>query len=402
MEKKWKYLLLFISNVFFFFLCSTKWNAGYSISAGLAVLVIVWGRFQLNKKVSFFPTCCIVAYFLFIGGVSLASYLSGDPASMRVAYKFLAYSIPMWVLFFLLQRDISILPAIQWGIVAGTNVLNTVVIQEIWKVHAIKRIYGPFASPNHLAMVMESILPFLLLNTVYLIKNVHRESPAREKVLTVLSIVTSVLAVGAILLTRSRGGIAGFLLGAVFAFCALFLNHTHLSGLKKISALALVFVLSGAVVFGVTVNYLNRKYDPERVLLLTSAYHMWQDHPLYGVGIGRWNEVYRAHYMLKGAREPKLSLPHNNIANFFSGAGVLGGGGFVLFMLSVLYVLLRALRTQPDNHYIYAMLWVWIAISVHGMVDNSFFGRYNDRLLFAMLGVALAAIRQGETRLLKP
>lgn len=106
--------------------------------------------------------------------------------------------------------------------------------------------------------------------------------------------------------------------------------------------------------------------------------------------------------MLKGAREPKLSLPHNNIANFFSGAGVLGGGGFVLFMLSVLYVLLRALRTQPDNHYIYAMLWVWIAISVHGMVDNSFFGRYNDRLFFAMLGVALAAIRQGETRLLKP
>ena len=47
--KSKKYLLLFISNVFFFFLCSTKWNAGYSISAGLAVLVIVWGRFQLNK-----------------------------------------------------------------------------------------------------------------------------------------------------------------------------------------------------------------------------------------------------------------------------------------------------------------------------------------------------------------
>lgn len=42
------------------------------------------------------------------------------------------------------------------------------------------------------------------------------------------------------------------------------------------------------------------------------------------------------------------------------------------------------------SNYAYAMLWVWISFSVHGMVDNSLFARYNTRLFFAMWGVTLA------------
>lgn len=179
----------------------------------------------------------------------------------------------------------------------------------------------------------------------------------------------------------------------------MFLSRYGLTITKKISALFLVFILSGAVVFGFTTNYLKRSYDSERILLLTSAYRMWQDHKLYGVGISRWNDIYRKKYILPGAKEPTLTLPHNNIANFFSGSGILGGGGFVIFMLSSLVYLILTIQKRKENRYSYAMLWVWIAISVHGMVDNSMFGRYNDRLFFAMWGLTLAAIQQEKLRL---
>ncbi|MCH3950261.1 MAG: O-antigen ligase family protein [Acidaminococcus sp.] len=334
-----------------------------------------------------------------MGGLLLASYLSGDEASMRVASKFVKYSISLWICFFLLQQDISLVPAAQWGMIAGTNVLNITAVHEVWKAQRLQRVYGSFGSPNHLAMVMEIILPFLLLNTFLTVKKVNRESPRHQKLLAVLSVITSILAIGSIVLSQSRGGIAGFLLGAIVALSAVFLSRYGLTITKKISALFLVFILSGAVVFGFTTNYLKRSYDSERILLLTSAYRMWQDHKLYGVGISRWNDIYRKKYILPGAKEPTLTLPHNNIANFFSGSGILGGGGFVIFMLSSLVYLILTIQKRKENRYSYAMLWVWIAISVHGMVDNSMFGRYNDRLFFAMWGLTLAAIQQEKLRL---
>jgi hypothetical protein len=399
MGNKVEFFILFVSNAFFFFLCSTKWMAGYNISAGLAVLAILWIRLKMKRKLSFFPSLFFIGYILFMGGLLLASYLSGDEASIRVAFKFLNYSIPLWICFFLLQQDVSLVPATQWGIIAGTNVLNVCVFTELWEVHRFERIYGSFSSPNRLANVMEVILPFLLLNTFLIIKKANKESSWHQKAFAVLSVITSVLAIGSILLSQSRGGIAGFLLGAIVVLCSVFLKRFRLSTMKKIAVLLLVFILSAVTVFGFTTNYLKRSYDPERVLLLTSAYHMWQDHKLYGVGIGRWNEVYRSKYILPGAKEPTLTLPHNNIANFFSGSGILGGGGFVIFMLSSLVCLILAIQKRKENRYSYAMLWVWIALSVHGMVDNSMFGRYNDRLFFAMWGLTLAAFQQEKLRL---
>lgn len=384
-------LLPLICNLFFFFLCSTKWNAGYNIALGLIVLIVLVARLKYKRKLVFFPRRFFIGYVLFVGGVLLASCLTGDRASIRVGQKLVIYSYPLWGLFFSLQLCPSILNATQWGIAGGTNVLNVVVISEIIKNRNLLRVHGPFRSPNHLAMVLESILPFLLVQTACLLCHTKRDSSRPQKLLYGVSLVTSLIAVAGLILSGSRGGIAGFVLGAVVVGSSLFLNRFRLSLAKRISVLALVFALSAGTIFGFTVTYINRTYDPERLLLLQSAYHMWQDHKWYGVGLARWNDVYRHHYILPGAKEPTLTLPHNNIANFFSGTGILGGCGFLFFMVGSLLYLIRLIRSQKNNLYAYAMLWTWVAISVHGMVDNTMFGRFNDRLFFAMWGVTLAA-----------
>ena len=118
---------------------------------------------------------------------------------------------------------------------------------------------------------------------------------------------------------------------------------------------------------------------------------MWEDHKLYGVGFQQWNRVYQAKYILPGAKEPTLSLAHNNVANFFSGTGTLGGLGYLFFTFGSLAVLIRKLDQTRDNIYGKMMVWVWLAFFIHGMVDNSLYARFNTRLYFAMWGISLAA-----------
>ena len=71
---------------------------------------------------------------------------------------------------------------------------------------------------------------------------------------------------------------------------------------------------------------------------------------------------------------------------------MLGGTGYLLFTFGSLGVLLCTLRKQPANEYAQMMFWVWIAIFVHGIVDNSLYAKFNTRLYFAMWGIHLAAV----------
>lgn len=106
---------------------------------------------------------------------------------------------------------------------------------------------------------------------------------------------------------------------------------------KGIGALILsiiVIVSGGTLVF-------KRKYDPERLLLWRAAYQMWLDHPLYGVGFDQWNAVYRQHYISPTAKEPTLTLPHNNLANFFHARGLLAESAILYLWVLLLYFFLE-------------------------------------------------------------
>jgi len=85
-------------------------------------------------------------------------------------------------------------------------------------------------------------------------------------------------------------------------------------------------------------------------------------------------------------------LPHNNIANFFSGAGLLGGVGYLLFSCCSFYFLLKSRRENLQNGFLLMMLWVFISFFIHGMVDNTMFGKYGLRLYFAAWGITLASL----------
>ena len=358
-------MLLVIPNLYLFFLCSTKWNAGVSISAGLLGVLILLIYGWKKQKICWNSPLFLLFYGIFMGSIILASWLTGDKASFQLSTKFLSYSLPLWIFYLILQQSPSLFHSTFWGTMTGSWVLLALTYKDL--LHPLKdgRVHASFASANNFAMCLEAILPLLWMETLQL--RTQYKYSTRGKVLFGVGLLTSVLLTGALFLSKSRGGISGFLLGAMAVLIGSFLQKRKEWSLEK--KLSILFVALGIAAVGVfrgTIVFEARSYDGERLLLAQSAYHMWADHKVYGVGLQQWNRVYREKYILPGAKEPTLSLAHNNVANFFSGTGTLGGVGYLLFTFGSLVILLRKSYQMPDNIYGKMMLWVWLGIFFPG------------------------------------
>lgn len=384
-ENRLQWLLMVATNLYLFFLCSTKWNAGYSISGGILGILILWLYFVKRKKAVCAFKLFFAVYGIFMGGVLLASYLTGDGPSIHVAYKFISYSLPMWLLYLVLQQADSIYSATLKGVVAGSWVLIAESVRELYSSPWGERLNGSFASANNFAMVLEAILPFLWIQVWELPKK-------RKNIFFWILLFTASMLSLCLILSASRGGIAGFLLGLIGTGIISYFQNKKWSLKKNLGIFILVGCLAGTGIFGTILRFQHRSYDSERILLWKAAYAMWQDHKLYGVGFQRWNTVYRAGYISTAAREPNLTLAHNNLANFFSATGIFGGVGYLIFTFGSFALIVLRLHQNPKDIYMQIMFWIWIAITIHGFVDNSLYAKFNTRLYFAMWGVSLADI----------
>lgn len=136
---------------------------------------------------------------------------------------------------------------------------------------------------------------------------------------------------------------------------------------------------------------MQRHYDTERLLLFQSSYAMWQDHKLLGVGLNNWAKEYQQKYMMENATERNLDVPHNTIVWFFTTTGVIGGTGYLFFILYNTVLLCRkiGLETTRDRWVLYAVLLAFLAINIHGMVDVGFTHKGIARLLYLQLGFAI-------------
>lgn len=196
-----------------------------------------------------------------------------------------------------------------------------------------------------------------------------------------------------LIFTGPRGGIIGFFLDFIFLVFSNFKLKIYYKLNMKLVLLSLITIIafSGLAMDKIDFNF-TRPYDMERVRLIQSSYNMWLDNKLVGVGLNNWQENYIQKYILPEAREPELDFPHNTIAYFFSTSGVIGGVGFLVFTFGMIVFLFNLLRKYPNNIYVQAMLWSFIAFSVHGLVDLGFLMKQGERLLFTFLGITCASV----------
>ena len=250
----------------------------------------------------------------------------------------------------------------------------------------LPRIKSIYNSANNDALYLARVLPFALIGTWLGARPSWRARALRWAAVFVIG--------AALVLTQSRGML-------LFGLPAMAVVMPWLRGgrmrwlggaLAVGMLLALAALASGALAPLLAGTRLANAFDLTggtgffRLNLWQSAWRMFLDHPLFGVGPDNFLYAYRSRYILPAAwQEPNLSHPHNVVLDWATRLGVLGlvaGGALVLGWVSRLR---QALTTADRRALAIASAGTLAAILAHGMVDHSFF------LVDLMFGAMLVA-----------
>lgn len=399
-------------------------GTAHGIPMGMGILYILYDCIQKRSLSGFaMPGKLWLGIVVFLSSVVLSSVLLGDKPSIHIAFQYVYWVLPFFIMFYLgRQADVkyaAVAGAILSLFVSSLDMvyLNYLIThgQQMAGVLPGGRLGAFLRHPNVHALLLLGVLPLVFCG--------FRDKTIRaNRWFVALQITAAVLGLWSLWKTGSRGGMFGFCAAGLFVFLAVRFR-------EKIGRVVLALVLTGGIMisgyafFGITLG--NHGYDDTtRLRMLSFSYDMWKDHKWLGVGLANWRKEYMGHYfkedvVRKAALEYYLAIiksknekfsaktaaavqkealreersfhmPHNAAAWFFTTTGSVGGAGFLFFVLFYFYTLLQKLRKQPGNWMLAAGLWIFLAMSLHGFVDIGLVEKGVARLLYLMLGLTLS------------
>ena len=395
-------------------------GASHGIPMGMAILYILYDCIQKRSLSGFaMPGKLWLGIVVFLSSVVLSSVLLGDKPSIHMAFQYVYWFLPLFLMFYLgRQADVK------YGAVSGA-ILTLIVssLNMVYLSYLLFQRHGITSGRIGAFLRQPNIHAFLLLGVLPLLFCAFRDKTIRSnRLFFALQITAAVLGLWSLWKTGSRGGMLGFCAAGLFIFLAVRFR-------EKIGRVVFALILTGAVLFSGYVFYgivpVSHGYDDTiRVRMLSFSYDMWKDHKLLGVGLANWHNEYVGKYVKKDVvrkaaveyymkkikntnekfsakkaenmqktalrEHSRVHMPHNVPAWFFSATGSIGGIGYVFFVLFYLYMLSQKLREQPGNWVLAAGLWIFLAINIHGLLDAGITDKGVARLLYLMLGLALS------------
>ena len=348
---------------------------------GIVLLLLKFKKVKLTNV----PTMFFILICCFISTLLLSSFAINDKDSINYAVKFLYWMLPFFVVFYNIQLcNNDKIPLYSFALSLFISAIAVIYQHYFFDKF---RPGGLYFQPNQFASMMDILLPFA---TMLVLKNLYK---SKNNFFVIISFVPVFLGFYALFLSGSRGGLLGVFLGFLlcvvcYALCNLKLTNFFLT----LSSVIILFVATAFIAYDSMPDLFQRRYDAERLLLIESSYNMWIDHKLFGVGLSNWEEEYNDKYKLPQAKE-KLDMPHNILAFFFSTSGLIGGIGYIIFIIGIFLFLIKNLHKYKNKQIIFiilAMLWGFFAINIHGMVDVGLNNKFVMRLFSGGLGLTAA------------
>jgi len=227
--------------------------------------------------------------------------------------------------------------------------------------------FGPYVNRNHFAGLVELIIPLGL--SLLLLRAEERDRLPLLGVLTLMPI-------GALFLSASRGGIAAFFLelGLLFILAVL---RGH-AGKQLVAGAVLLLVAGGFVAWLGAGRALDRfeSYrqlevtEARRAEMLRDSWRIFLDHPVMGTGLGTLKEVFpRYETLYDGAI---VSHTHNDYVEGLAETGIVGGMIGLSFLVLLLLGAWRRIALA-DNRLDMALhlgaVAACFALLAHSLVD---------------------------------
>lgn len=84
-------------------------------------------------------------------------------------------------------------------------------------------------------------------------------------------------------------------------------------------------------------DFTKYQSNTERILIWQSAWNMFKDHPILGVGLGQYTVNYQQKYISPQAKEPNLGHAHNNFMQMLAENGIVGFTGFIVMFGYIIF-----------------------------------------------------------------
>ena len=250
--------------------------------------------------------------------------------------------------------------------------------------------FGPYVNRNHFAGLMELLIPTGLAIIV-----LEAEDRDRLPLLTLFTL----LPIGALFLTASRGGIVSFF---VEMGCLAALVFWRRREKKALVAAELVAVLAIVVVFWLGIGGALERFagykklevtEGRRVGMFYSSLRIFRDYPVLGTGLGTLQEVFPRYDTIYDGYIVNHS--HDDYAEALAETGAVGG----IFFFSFLGLLgwkawknLAADRDQKNLAYHVGAVVACIGLLVHSFVDFNFHIPSNALVFLAQAALATCAL----------
>lgn len=341
-----------------------------SIAVGnifLGILTLCFFIEIYRKQVKF--NCAYKGYFIAIGlfviTMLISAVFSGDIAYglKRWADMWIWRFMPFIVVIFLLNNCID---AKKVMLTAFVGITVTSVYAVYQGLSGLSRANGFYGHPMTLGGWLCIFLPLLLIEFF--------ERKLLGKYYWLAGLAFCICSAGLVFNATRGAWLAVSIVCAVLLIYYMFKNKRNL-------AVSIIFVVLISTVLVNNPKFMHRldtiddfdKYqsNTERILMWQSAWNMFKDHPILGVGLGQYKENYQQKYISPEAKEPQLSHAHNNLLQMLAENGIVG---FVGFAIMFGYIIFKNLIDWFRTKNIYALMLVsaTVCLLLQGFTEYNF------------------------------
>jgi O-antigen ligase len=255
--------------------------------------------------------------------------------------------------------------------------------------------FGPYVNRNHFAGLVELIVPTGL--SILLLRAEDRDRMSLLMVLTLIPI-------GALFLSASRGGIAAFFL-EVGLVVILGVLRGH--GRKQVVAGAVLLLLAGGFVVWLGAGRALDRFqayqklevnEARRAEMLRDSWRIFVDHPLAGTGLGTLEDVFPRYETLYDGTI--VNHTHNDYVEVLAETGAIGGvicACFLALFFGAAWRRIVAAKNPLDLALHIGALSACCALLAHSLVDFNLHIPSNALLFLIQSALATSAtpVREG-------
>jgi O-antigen ligase len=377
--------------------------AGFTLEAGAAGLLVLWGwravrlrRLVLHWNWIYLPLALLL-------GFGLIQYLSGISTYPYATKSELVNAMAILLICFLTEESFRTLGdrlGFFWFLMTLAFAMSLFGIVQhyafngkmywLFPVPSGAFPFGPFMDSDHFAGFVELTAPMGLAM-------LFGRGIDRERVLLVG--VFTIVPVGALVLTGSRGGFAGFLFELLLLAV---LQGPQMLSRRTLATAAILVGVAGVFAVWLGTAPLVRRLEAStpaqlsrerRASIFRDATRMALDQPWAGTGLGTFRTVYPHYESYYDGRI--VEHAHNDYLELLAEGGLIGGlcgAVFLFFLIRDGFARLRSARSLPARSLHAGALAACGGLLLHGLVDFNFHIPSNA-LLFLILA-SLATSRE--------